>query len=61
MEKINIIIHFNVNRVPEIGLWKYTFCIPKIFPILVKYSINRILFHDIKKKPLSHMLCKIYK
>jgi hypothetical protein len=57
MEKINITIDFNINRVPKIGLWKYTFCIFKIFPILVKYSINRILFHNIKKNSfISHAL-----
>jgi len=37
------IIHFNVHRVPRIGLWKYIYNIPLMFRLFIKYFCNIIL------------------
>jgi hypothetical protein len=47
MEKINIIINFNVNRVPKLEYENIAFVYLEYFQFLIKYSINEILFHNI--------------
>jgi hypothetical protein len=50
--RIFLIIHLNVNKVLIIDYEN----ISKIFPNLVKYSINYLLFHSIPRKKEPHSL-----
>jgi len=46
---IFLIIHFNVNKVPRIEIWKYNKNISKIFSMLIFFNI--LVFHSIEKRP----------
>jgi hypothetical protein len=57
-KKVKLILYINLNKVFEIGVWKYTY---KIFN-WIKYSFNTLLFYSIPKYTLGliHMFHKTY-
>jgi hypothetical protein len=60
--KINsFIIQFHVNRVLRIGLYKYIKNMFSKFSIIIKYSLNLLLFHALENSTFKNVSCMVHK